>query len=82
MNPILGLLGMGGNQSVMLRAVQAWMSGQSAEDFMSDLARTDKRFAGVDVGNLERSARNLCGQKGVDAEQLAAQVKEQVKTMM
>ena len=90
MNPLLSLLGgniggggptpTGGNP--MKQAIIAMMSGQSPESFLSNLAKTDSRFQGLDFSNLEQTARNLCQKKGIDENQAIQQVQNSVKNMM
>lgn len=80
MNPLLGMIA-GGN-GVMKQAILAMMSGQSAEDFMANLSKTDSRFQGVDMGNLQKSAQQLCHQKGVDEQSMIQQVTQQVRDLM
>lgn len=89
MNPLLNLLGGnigGGSASTggnpMKQAVIAMMSGQSPESFLSNLAKTDSRFQGLDFSNLEQTAHDLCKQKGVDENQAIQQVQNSVKNMM
>lgn len=84
MNPMLSLLGGamgngGGRNAIFAKALAAMASGKTAEEFMSDLAKTDSRFQGIDVSNLEATANQLCQQKGVDPNSLTAEVQNELK---
>lgn len=83
MNPMLALLGGamngGGRNAIFAKALAAMASGKSAEEFMADLAKTDSRFQGIDVNNLESTANQLCQQKGVDKNVLTAEVQNELK---
>ena len=82
MNPLLNLMGGGGGNNLMRKAFAAMLSGQSPEAFMQSLAKTDSRFQGLDFNNLENTANQLCREKGVDVNQLTAQVTNQVQDFM
>lgn len=86
MNPLLSLLGgvggTSGGGNPMKQALMAMISGQKAEDFMANLSKTDSRFKDVDFNHLETAAHNLCQQKGVDENALAAQVQKDISNMM
>ena len=78
MNPILNFLngGAAGNSemSLYMRAINAAMRGESAESFLIGLAKEDPRFQGLDFNNLEKTAHDLCQQKGVNENHLINQV--------
>jgi len=74
--------GMGGGNGIMQKAVMAMLSGQTPETFLQNLAKTDARFQGLDLTNLENTAHQLCHDRGIDENQLAAQVKNQVQDLI
>ena len=75
MNPLMSMINskVGGNK-VMLQALNAAMKNESPEDFLRDLAKTDPRFANLDLNNLEKTAQDLCRKNGVDPEALKMQI--------
>lgn len=75
MNPLMSLISnkVGGNK-VMLQALNAAMKNESPEDFLRGLAKTDPRFANLDLDNLEKTAQDLCRKNGVDPEALKMQI--------
>lgn len=78
-NPILNIFSsmMGGNTgNIMLQAVGAMMRGESPKDFMRNLANTRPELRGIDLEDINGSARKLCQQRGVDADKLADQIKQ------
>ena len=71
MNPLLKMLGGGGNNvfaQISMQAVGAYMRGDTPENFLRGLASTRPELKGLDFNDLEGSARKLAQQKGVDFE--------------
>ena len=62
-----------GNPMIM-KAFGAMMRGESPSDFMKNLANTNPQLQGLDLDNLEGTARALCEKNNVNMEQLAAQI--------
>lgn len=81
MNPILSML-TGGNTNIMMQAVGAAMRGESPEAFMKKLAQTNPQLKGLNLDNLEGTARSLANQKGVDMGQLTESVKGQINKLI
>ena len=81
MNPILSML-TGGNTNIMMQAVGAAMRGESPEAFMKNLAKTNPQLKGLNLDNLEGTARSLANQKGVDMGQLTESVKGQINKLI
>ncbi len=63
-----------GNPMIM-KAMGAMMRGESPSDFLKNLANTNPQLQGLDLDNLEGTARALCEKNNVNMEQLAAQIK-------
>jgi hypothetical protein len=84
MNPILSMLNGGGSgaMSIMMQAVGAAMRGESPEAFMKNLAQTNPQLKGLNLDNLEGTARSLANQKGVDMGQLTESVKGQINKLI
>jgi len=68
------LMGLANNKIVM-SAIGAMMRGENPSDFMKNLANTNPKLQGLDLDNLEETAKSLCAQNGVDMNQLAEQIK-------
>ena len=60
----------------------AMLSGQTPETFLQNIAKTDARFQGLDLTNLETTAHQLCRDRGIDEQKLAEQVKNQVQDLI
>jgi hypothetical protein len=73
MNSLLKNMGGGGN--VMMQAFAAMMSGQSPKEFLTNLAKTRPELQGMDFDNLEKTANEVCDKKGVDPEEVKADLK-------
>ena len=63
MNSILGMLG---NNNVMLQAFGAMMRGESPRQFLSGLAQNNPQLKGLNLDNLEQTAKDVCDSNGVD----------------
>ena len=53
----------------MLQAVAAMIRGESAQDFMKNLAKNEPRLKGLDLNNLNNTAENLYSSQGKDINQ-------------
>lgn len=76
MNPLLSMLGGGGNNifaQIAMQAVGAALRGETPQDFLRGLANTRPELRGIDVNDLEGSARKLAQQKGVDFDTVKSQ---------
>ena len=58
----------------MLQAVAAMIRGESAQDFMKNLARTDSRLKGLDLNNLSKTAEQLYDSQGKDISQAKQEI--------
>ena len=50
----------------MLQAVAAMIRGESAQDFMKNLAKNEPRLNGLDLNNLNSTAESLYNSQGKD----------------
>ena len=76
MNPIMNLLGNSNGTNMMLKAFGAMMRGESPTDFLKSLAKTTPQLQGLDLDNLENTAKDLCNQRNVDMNSLKSQIEE------
>lgn len=63
MNSILGMLG---NGNIMMQAMGAMMRGENPRQFLSNLAQSNPQLKGLDLNNLEQTAKTVCDNNGVD----------------
>lgn len=59
----------------VIQAIGAMMRGENPQTFMKNLASTNPALQGLDLDNLEETARTLCQKNNVDMNQLAEQIK-------
>ena len=60
----------------MLRqAMGAMMRGESPQAFLKNLANSNPQLQGLNLDDLEGTARELCNRNNVNMEQLAEQIK-------
>lgn len=83
MNPLLSMLtGGGGGMQIMMQAVGAAMRGESPEAFMQNLAKTNPKLRGMNLEDLEGTARSIAQNKGVDLNELTESVKATVNKLV
>ena len=63
-----------GNPMIM-KAMGAMMRGETPSDFLKTLANTNPQLQGLDLDNLEGTAKALCEKNNVDMNQLADQIR-------
>lgn len=64
-----------GNPMIM-QAMGAMMRGESPQMFLKNLANSNPQLQGLNLDDLEGTARALCQKNNVDMEQLANQIRE------
>ena len=74
MNPIMNLLG--NNNNIMMQALGAMMRGESPQTFLKNLANTTPQLQGLNLNDLEGTAKTLCEKNNVDMNQLADKIRE------
>ena len=62
------------NTNILLQAVGAALRGESAQDFMKNLASTDPRLKGVNMNDLYGSAQQLAKEQGKDINALTKEI--------
>ena len=67
------LMGLGNNKFVM-SAIGAMMRGENPNDFMKKLANSNPALQGLDLDNLEGTAKALCDKNGLDMNELANKI--------
>ena len=67
------LMGLGNNKMVM-SAIGAMMRGENPKDFMRNLANSNPMLQGLDLDNLEGTAKALCDKNGIDMNELAGKI--------
>ena len=70
----MNIMNLMGNPMIM-KAMGAMMRGESPSDFLKNLANTNPQLQGLDLDNLEGTARALCEKNNVHMEQLAEQIR-------
>ena len=56
----MNLMSMLGSNKYVMQAIGAMMRGENPQAFMKDLANTNPQLQGLDLDNLEETARTLC----------------------
>jgi hypothetical protein len=83
MNPLMQLIGGGTAQNgtgnakqIIAKMIAAAATGQTPEQFMSNLAQENPAFKGMDFSNLESTAEKLCGKKNININDAVSKVKD------
>lgn len=61
---------------MLMQAMGAMMRGESPQMFLKNLANSNPQLQGLNLDDLEGTARALCQKNNVDMEQLANQIRE------
>lgn len=76
-NSLLGAFGGSGavesgenGMAILMQAVGAALRGETAQDFMKNLANTHPQLRQHDLNDLQGTAQTLCQQKGLNANDL------------
>ena len=71
----MNLMNLMGGNSMMMKAFGAMMRGENPQTFLKNLASTNPQLQGLDLDNLESTAKALCEKNNVDMNQLADQIR-------
>ena len=74
MNSIMGMLG---NNNIMMQAFGAMMRGETPQQFLRGLAQNNPALKGIDLNNLQQTAQQLCNENGVDMNAKIEEIKAQ-----
>ena len=86
MKPLRAILGNLGSQqqngnNLMLQAFGAMIRGESPQAFIQNLAKSNPELAGLDLTNLEGSARQLCKDRNIDVDQKMKEVDQKINEL-
>ena len=73
MNPLMML---GNNNNMMMQAMGAMMRGEDPRTFIKNLANTNPQLQGLDLNDLQGTAKALCEKNNIDMGQLSDQIRE------
>ena len=75
MNPIAIM-----NNPMVMKAVGAMMRGEDPKTFMRNLANSNPQLQGLDLNDLEGTAKALCEKNNVSMNELASQIQDFAKS--
>lgn len=75
MNSIMGMLG---NNNIMMQAFGAMMRGESPQQFLQGLAQNNPALKGMDLNNLQQTAQQICSENGVDMNAKIEEIRAQL----
>ena len=71
----MNLMNLMGGNSMMMSALGAMMRGESPQAFLKNLANTNPQLQGLDLDNLESTAKTLCEKNNVNMNELADKIR-------
>ena len=77
MNPLMNL---GNNNNMMMSAIGAMMRGENPRSFLKNLANSNPQLQGLDLDNLEGTAKALCERNNVNMTELADKIRDFAKS--
>lgn len=72
MNPLMNL----GNNNMMMQAMGAMMRGENPRTFIKNLANSNPQLQGLNLDDLQGTAKALCEKNNIDMNQLSAKISE------
>lgn len=72
MNPLLSL----GNNNMMMSALGAMMRGENPRSFIKNLANSNPQLQGLNLDDLQGTAKALCEKNNIDMNELAGKITE------
>ena len=76
----MNLLSMFGSNNIIMSAIGAMMRGENPGDFMKKLAQTNPQLQGLNLDDLEGTAKSLCEKNNVNMEELADKIRDFAKS--
>lgn len=82
-NSLMSILGgiSGGSGGVFMKAVGAFMRGESPQEFMKSLAGSRPELGGIDFNDISGEAARICKERGVDPAKMTEQIKAAIQNM-
>lgn len=82
-NPILQVLNnVNPQNNIMMQAVGAMLRGESPQQFLQNLAKTDSRLSGLDLSDPNKAAEELYKSKGQDINTAKSSIMEKISQFM
>lgn len=70
------------SNNVMMQALGAMMRGESPQQFLKNLAKTNPQLQGLDLDNLDKTAEQLYAEKGEDINAAKATFRDKISNFM
>ena len=80
MNPLMMLTGNSNGGNLMMQALGSMMRGESPTDFLKNLANSNPQLKGLNLDDLEGTAKALCDKNNVNMDELADKIKDFAKS--
>lgn len=70
------------SSNIMMQAIGAMLRGESPQQFLKNLAKTNPQLQGLDLDNLDKTAEQLYAQKGEDINAAKATFRDKISSFM
>ena len=75
MNPLMMLGNNSNGGNLMIQAFGAMMRGENPRTFLKNLANSNPQLQGLNLDNLEGTAKDICAKNNVNMDELTEQIK-------
>lgn len=76
MNPLMMLNSSSNGNNMFMQAMGAMMRGESPRDFLKNLAGNNPQLQGLNLDDLQGTAKALCDKNNVNMNELADKIRE------
>lgn len=75
MNPLM-MLGSNNSGNMMMQALGAMMRGEDPRSFIKNLANSNPQLKGLNLDDLQGTAKTLCERNNINMDELAGKISE------
>ena len=76
MNPLMMLGNNSNGNNLMMQAFSAMMRGENPRSFIKNLANGNPQLKGLNLDDLQGTAKALCDKNNIDMNELAGKIQE------
>lgn len=74
------LMNLFGGNNLFMQAMGAMMRGESPKDFMRNIANSNPALRGINLDDINGSARKICQERGVDPDKLSVEIQNKINS--
>ena len=81
-NPIIQQQNQTSSTAIMKQALGAMLRGESPQQFLKNLAKTNPQLQGLDLDNIDKTAEELCNKSGEDYNTAKANIRNNLSQLI